>query len=43
MIEMAEVIMLSTEDTKKAGYPCSDSSGDVLDDVADVEVITDGE
>ena len=43
MIEMAEVIMLSTEDTKNAGYPCSDSAGDVFEDVAEVEVIPYGE
>ena len=43
MIDMADVIMLTTEETKEAGYPCSDSAGDVLDDVAEIEVISDGE
>ena len=34
---------LTQEDTEAAGYPCSDSKGSDITDVAPVDVIEDGE
>lgn len=38
-----EKIYLAQEETEMAGYPCSDSSGEDVPDVAEVEVLSDGE
>lgn len=41
---MDEVNVVLTEaDTIEAGFPCSDSAGSDIPDVAEIEVIDDGE
>lgn len=38
-----EKVYLTQEATEIAGYPCSDSAGEDMPDVAEVEVLSDGE
>lgn len=40
---MADEKTLTQEETELAGFPCSDSKGEETPDVAEVEVIQDGE